>query len=553
MPPQAPKSKPVILLVDDESNVLARLVDALVRRFDADYQIVGFASAREALDETARRKSAGGELALIIADQWMPEMTGLEVLGRVREIEPTAKRALLIAWGDREAAPTILSGCAFGELDNYLLKPWSPPEVHLYPAVSEFLAEWTSAHRPRMELVRVIGERPSRRLHEICELLERSGVPSGSYDVRSEEGKRLLEDTALAEGPLPIVLLLDGRALAAPTNADIADALGETTLDERACDLLIIGAGPAGLAAAVYGASEGLRTLVVEHDAIGGQASTAAVIRNYLGFPRGISGTELTQRAYQQAWLFGAKYVLSRGVTALHARGAERLVTLSSGVEVSARSVIIATGAAYRRLDAPEIERFVGTGVFYTAIGHDTRLMRGRHVFVAGGGNSAGQAVVHLAKNAARVTLIVRANSLEKQMSDYLVQHIRHLSNVEVLLETEVIAGEGAHALQRLTLRDRARNDVRSVPAEMLFVLIGAVPHTEWLAGVVERDAHGFIVTGDDVHGGGERRPGRFETSVPGIFAVGDARSGSPKRVAAAVGEGAAAVHYVHAYLAHRA
>lgn len=543
-------ARPVILVVDDEPCVLGPLHEALDRRFSADYRVVAHASAAAAIDAIAAMKAAGEELALVIADQWMPGMSGLELLGRVRELDPTAKRALLVAWGDRDASPTILSGCAFGELDNYLLKPWSPAEVHLYPPVNEFLAEWTTAQRPRMELLRVVGERPSRRSHEICELLERSGVPHGFYDARSEAGKRLLEDTALAASPLPVVVFPEGRALAAPTNTEISDALGETTLAERECDLAVVGGGPAGLAAAVYGASEGLRTVVLERDAIGGQASTAVLIRNYLGFPRGISGAELTQRAYHQAWLFGAKYVFAREVLSLVARDREHVLTVSGGIEVAARAVIIATGATYRRLDAPELDHLVGAGVFYSAIGQDTRIMRGRDVFVAGGGNSAGQAVVHLAKNARKVTLVVRASALEKQMSDYLVRQIRRLSNVEVLLDTEIVGGDGAHSLQHITLRDRSNDTTRSVPAEMLFVLIGALPRTEWLSGVVRRDARGFILTGEEID---ERRCGRFETSVPGIFAVGDVRSGSPKRVASAVGEGAAAVHYVHEYLDQQA
>jgi thioredoxin reductase (NADPH) len=547
---------PAIFIVDDEPASLARLHDALNRRFGADYLIVSHVSAIAALDDIARMRSDSEELALVIADQWMPEMTGIELLTRVRALEPAAKRALLVAWGDRQAAPTILSGCAFGELDNYLLKPWSPPEVHLYPDVSEFLAEWTSVHRPRMELVRVIGESPSRRSHEIRERLERSGIPHGFYDARSEAGKRLLEETGLTESSLPALVLLDGRALAAPSDAEISDALSATTLDDLSCDLLVVGGGPAGLAAAVYGASEGLRTVIVERDTIGGQASTSVLIRNYLGFPRGISGAALTQRAYQQAWLFGAQYLLARDVTGLRPAGRRLVVTISSGIEVSARAVIVAPGAEYRRLCAPEVERMVGMGVFYTAVGQETRMMRGRQVFVAGGGNSAGQAVVYLAKNADKVTLVVRASSLAKGMSDYLVQQIRHASNVEVLLETEVVGAEGARSLECITLRDNRRGETRSVPAQMLFVLIGAAPRTEWLADIVQRDSHGFILTGDDVRPGGAReklprRPGRFETSVPGVFAIGDARSGSSKRVAAAVGEGAGAVHDVHEYLSY--
>jgi thioredoxin reductase (NADPH) len=547
-------ARPVILIVDDDAPALALLLDALNRRFGADYRIVAHQSATAALGEIARMKTTGEELALVIADHWMPEMTGLDLLARVRTLEPAAKRALLVAWGDREAAPNILSGCAFGELDNYLLKPWSPPEVHLYPDVSEFLAEWTSVHRPRMELVRIVGEHPSRRSHEIRELLERNGIPHGFYDARTEEGRRLLDETNLVDASLPVLLLPDGRALVGPSNADISDALGTTTLEDQTCDLVIVGAGPAGLAAAVYAASEGLRTVVVERDAIGGQASASALIRNYLGFPRGISGAALTQRAYQQAWLFGARYVLSREVLGLRSVGREWAVTVSSGIELAARAVIIATGATYRRLRAPELERHVGTGVFYTAVGQDSRMMRGRHVFVVGGGNSAGQAVVQLSKNAEKVTLVVRASSLDKRMSDYLVQQIRHASNVEVLLDTEVISGAGETALEHITLHDHARGTTRSVPAHMLFVLIGALPRTEWLADAVQRDARGFILTGDDVVATGsrddrKRRPGRLETSLPGVFAIGDVRSGSPKRVAAAVGEGAGAVRDVHEYL----
>jgi thioredoxin reductase (NADPH) len=545
---------PVILIVDDEPRALAPLRDALTRRFGADYRVVAHHSARAALDEIARMKSEGGELALVISDQWMPEMNGLELLARVRALEPTAKRALLVSWGDREATPTILSGCAFGELDNYLLKPWSPPEVHLYPDVNDFLAEWTSEHRAHMELVRVVGEHPSKRSHEICELLDRSGIAHGFYDVRSEAGRRLLEDTGLSSAALPVLLLQDGRALAAPTNVDIADALGATTLEDRSCDLLVVGAGPAGLAAGVYAASEGLRTVIVERDAVGGQASTSAMIRNYLGFPRGISGAALTQRAYQQAWLFGARYVLSREVTALRPADGRCVVTVSNGIEIAARAVLIATGAEYRRLHAPELEPLVGMGVFYTAVGQDTRIMRGRQVFVTGGGNSAGQAAVHLAQNADKVTLVVRASTLEKGMSQYLVQQILHQPNIEVLLGTEVVGGGDADALRWLSLRDRASGETRSVPASMLFVLIGAVPHTDWLGDVVRRDARGFILTGNDLVSAGARleragRPGRFETSAQGVFAVGDVRSGSSKRVAAAVGEGAAVVHDVHEYL----
>jgi thioredoxin reductase (NADPH) len=543
--------RPVIMVVDDEPNAVAELLDALARRFGGDYRVVPHLSARSALDDIARMKNDGEELALLIADQWMPEMTGLELLGRAHELDRTAKRALLVGWGDHEAAPSILEGCAFGQLDNYLLKPWSPPEVHLYPAVSEFLAEWTSAYRPHMEIVRIIADEPSRRAHEIRELFDRTGIPYGFYSGSSERGRHLLEQSRLDGSRLPVLLLLDGRTLVDPSNTEISDALGASNADDHACDLLIVGAGPGGLAVAVYAASEGLRTIVVEREAVGGQASTSALIRNYLGFPRGISGAELAQRAYQQAWLFGAKYVLARGVTALREQDSERLVALSDGRELSARAVVIATGASYRRLDVPTLEHFVGAGVFYTAMGQDTRIIRGRDIYVTGGGNSAGQAVVHLAKNARKVTLLVRGRSLEASMSDYLIREIRHRPNVEVLLETEVVDAAGDHSLEQVTLHHRSRGDTWTVKLDMLFVLIGATPHTEWLDGSVARDSHGFILTGADLSPDmcGPRVPARFETSLAGVFAVGDVRAGSVKRVASAVGEGASAVQQVHEYL----
>jgi thioredoxin reductase (NADPH) len=546
--------QPVIMVVDDEPEALVALRDALARRFGGDYRVVAHLSARAAFDDLGRIKAEGGQVALVVADQWMPELPGVELLGSVREVHPAAQRALLVAWGDRTAAPAILHGCAFGQLDNYLHKPWSPPEVHLYPAVSEYLAEWTRAHGPRMELVRVVGDHPSPRTHEVRGFLERNGIPHGVYTAGSEQGRHLLENAGLDGSRLPVVILLDGHALIDPSNTDISDALGASNLDERTCDLAIVGAGPAGLAAAVYGASEGLTTIVIEREAVGGQAGTSSLIRNFLGFPRGISGNELAQRAYQQAWLFGAKFVFAREATRLRAAGIDRILTLSDGAEITARAVVVASGAAYRRLDLPRLERFDGAGVYYTAPG-DAGFYKDRVVFVVGGGNAAGQTVVHLAKHARRVTLIVRGESLEKGMSDYLVREIRRRPNVEIRLLTEVVDGDGDTALERIVLKDHARGARETAAADTLFVLIGAVPHTEWLAGTVLRDRDGFVVTGRnlrramaDVREG--REPMRLETSMPGVFAVGDVRLGSVKRVASAVGEGANAVQYIHEYLA---
>jgi thioredoxin reductase (NADPH) len=556
--------RPVILVVDDEADELASLGEALRRRFDRDYRVVEQASASAALEALARMHQAGDAVALIIADQWMPEMPGVELLGRAREIDPDAKRALLVAWGDRSAGPTVLEGCAFGRLDNYLLKPWAPAEAQLYPPVSEFLAEWTRAHGPRMELVRLIGEERSRRAHELEQLLQRNGIPYGFYAAPSDEGRRLLRETGLLSERLPLVLLLDGRALVDPSSSELTDALGvvgafgstSAVGRETVYDLGIVGAGPAGLAAAVYAASEGLATVVIEREVIGGQAGASALIRNYLGFPRGITGAELAQRAYQQAWLFGAEYVLARAVSGVTARGAERLIHLGDGTVLRARSVILASGAHYRRLGLPALERLVGAGVYY-AVGGFTGLLKGHDVVVVGGGNSAGQAVVHLARGARRVTLIVRSERLEAQMADYLIREIRHLPNVEVSLGTEIVDAHGGQALESIVLRDRAGGAARTTPVETLFVLIGADPHTDWLAGSVARDDHGFLLTGQDLERAGfawplARRPFPFETSLPGVFAVGDVRSGSSKRLATAVGEGSAAVAYVHQHLAGR-
>ena len=552
-------TRPVITVVDDEPQALTALLDALARRFGGDYRIVSHLSARAALDDLERIRADGEQVALVIADQWMPEMTGIELLGQAHEIHSAAQRALLVEWGDQTAAPTIIQGCLFGQIENYLHKPWSPPEVHLYPAVSEFLAAWTRTHGPHMELVRLVGNYPSSRVHEIREFLERSGIPHGFYVAESEQGERLLRQAGLDGSRLPALILLDGHVLVAPSNADISDALGASNLEERTGDLAIVGAGPAGLAAAVYAASEGLSTIVVEREAIGGQAGTSSLIRNYLGFPAGISGGELTQRAYEQAWLFGAKFVFARGASHLRPSGLNRILTLSDGTEITVRAVVVASGAAYRRLEIPQLERFKGMGVFYTALSFDTpsdaRLMKDKTVAVVGAGNAAGQAVVHLSKNARRVMLLVRGDSLQRSMSDYLVRDISRRPNVEIRLQTEVVDGNGGTALQRIVLLDHARGTRETVPADALFVLIGAQPHTEWLGGTLQRDRKGFIITGRDLDRAGvgwslERGPLPLETSMPGVFAVGDARQGSVKRVASAVGEGAIAVRYIHEYLA---
>lgn len=545
-------SSPAIVVVDDRPHGLAALHGAIARRFGADYRVLAFSSGREALDELARMRDRGDELALIIADQWMPEMTGSELLQRTHELYPDAQRALLVGWGDTRANETILEGCALGVLDNYILKPWSPEEVHLYPLVNEFLAEWSRMHRPRLELVRVISGGPSPRSTELRDLLERDAIPYGYYDAGSEAGAAFLARAGLdpAQVRYPVVLTLDGHVFEDPSYAQLADAFGVSDPGAETIDLAIVGGGPCGLAAAVYAASEGLRTVVVECGAIGGQAGASSLIRNFIGFPRGIAGADLAARAYQQAWLFGAKFVIGRKAIGLHAEDGTRIITLDDGRQLAARSVLIATGAEYRHLEVPRIERFNGVGVQYVA-GADVALaLRGHDVAVCGGGNSAGQAVVNLARTARRVLHVVRGPRLSEHMSAYLVREIQRLPNVELRLETEVIDADGGRGLEQITLQHRPTGTIETVPVAALFVMIGALPHTQWLHGVLARDRTGFILTGPDLNTDiGGRAPALLETSMPGVFAAGDVRYGSTKRLASAVGEGAVAIRMVHEYL----
>jgi thioredoxin reductase (NADPH) len=546
--------KPVIMIVDDELVSLSAMQDALARRYAEDYRVVPHSTPHVALEDLERMKVEGGPVALLIADQKMAGLDGVPFLQKAHEIHPSAQRALLVSWGDRSSAPTILQACAFNQIENYILKPFYPPEVHLYPLIGEFLSDWTRAHGPRMELIRVICDDPSPRGYEVSEFLNRHGVPHGVYLAGSAEGDQLLKQTGHDRARLPAVVMIDGRVLVRPTNAELADELGFSNLQERRFDLAVVGAGPAGLSAAVYGASDGLRTLVIEHEAVGGQAGSSSLLRNYLGFPRGISGADLAVRAYQQAWLFGAKYVLARGVTGLRAEGVDRILTLSDGTEITARAVIIATGAEYRRLGIPRLERFTGAGVFYAA-GGEVHVMKDKEVMVAGGGNSAGQAVSHLAKFARRVIHLVRGESLEATMSEYLIREIRCLLNVEVRYRSEAVDGDGAHRLERVVVRDHSSGKDETLPVSALFVLIGAVPHTDWLKGTVERDKNGYILTGPDVTAlerfrAADRPPMRMETSMPGVFAAGDVRSGSIKRVASAAGEGSITTKLLDDYLA---
>ena len=553
--------KPVLLAVDDDPNDLDKIQRELRKRYGADYHVACQTSAEAALKRLEDLKSAGEEVAVLLADQWMPGMTGTELLTRAHQLYPSAKRALLYEWGNRTTREPILQAMALGQIDYYVPKPERSPDEEFHRSIAQFLDEWARDQRPAAMAVRIVGERWSPRSHELRDILSRSVIPHVFYPVDSEEGRGLLARWDMTSARLPVVIVFDRLPLVNPSNAEITDAFemispfGVNTLpDVRNFDLVIVGAGPAGLAAAVYGASEGLRTVVVERETFGGQAGTSSLIRNYLGFSRGISGSELAWQAYQQAWLFGATFRLARQATGLRRDGDELVVTLSDGTEVAGRAVILATGVSYRRLDVPSLEALVGKGVFYGAAASEAQAMEGREVYVVGGANSAGQAAMHLSRYASRVTMLVRGDSLTRSMSDYLIQEIEAAQNVDVRCHTQVIDGGGEGRLEHLVLENPASGLTETVRAAALFVLIGAAPHTGWLPEEIQRDKRGFVVTGQDLLRDGHppqawplgRPPLHLETSMPGVFAAGDVRYGSVKRVASAVGSGANAIQSVH-------
>ena len=553
--------KPVLLAVDDDPKDLDKIQRELRKRYGADYHVACQTSAEAALKRLEDLKSAGEEVAVLLADQWMPGMTGTELLTRAHQLYPSAKRALLYEWGNRTTREPILQAMALGQIDYYVPKPERSPDEEFHRSIAQFLDEWARDQRPTAMAVRIVGERWSPRSHELRDILSRSVIPHVFYVVDSEEGRGLLARWDMTSARLPVVIVFDRLPLVDPSNAEITDAFemispfGVNTLpDVRNFALVIVGAGPAGLAAAVYGASEGLRTVVVERETFGGQAGTSSLIRNYLGFSRGISGSELAWQAYQQAWLFGATFRLARQATGLRRDGDELVVTLSDGTEVAGRAVILATGVSYRRLDVPSLEALVGKGVFYGAAASEAQAMEGREVYVVGGANSAGQAAMHLSRYASRVTMLVRGDSLTRSMSDYLIQEIEAAQNVDVRCHTQVIDGGGEGRLEHLVLENSASGLTETVRAAALFVLIGAAPHTGWLPEEIQRDKRGFVVTGQDLLRDGHplqgwslaRPPLHIETSIPGVFAAGDVRYGSVKRVASAVGEGAIAIQAVH-------
>jgi thioredoxin reductase (NADPH) len=550
-------SQPILFLVDDRPQVLGALAADLGRRFGADHRILTAGSPWVALEELLRLAEQAQEVAVVVAGQRTAELAGVPFLLRAHELHPSAKRVLLV--GRREWTPTnpAVRAMTLGQIDTYLFEPWLPVARFLYLPISQVLADWLPSRGPSFEGIRIVGRRWTTRSHELRDMLTRMGIPHGWYQAGSAAGRRLLEEAGQDGARLPVVVFHSGQVFVDPSDAELAEALGyRTSTGAGSYDLVIAGAGPAGLAAAVYAASEGLDTLVVEPQVVGGQAGTSAMIRNYLGFPRGIGGGDLANRALEQAWLFGANLVLAQRATGLRTDGRRRLVRLSDGSEVAAEAVVVASGVSWRRLGVPRLEALVGAGVFYGAAGAEARAMEGQEVFVVGAGNSAGQAALHLAKYAASVTLVVRGPDLGARMSDYLVQEITHAPNVAVRLGTQVVDGLGGWRLDGLTLRRRGDGATEEVPAAALFVMIGAEPHTDWLAGV-ERDDRGYILTGHDLLAQGglpagwphQRPPLLLETSVPGVFAAGDVRHRSVKRVASAVGEGAVAVQLVHQYL----
>jgi len=550
---------PIILLVADDSRLLDGLARDLGRRFGADYRIL--AERPSAAGMAALERLAGGDepVALVVAARRMAGTDGLGLLERARELHPAAKRVLLEHRGEWTSGEPVVRAMTLGQVDYVLFRPWLPREQFLYLPVSEFLAAWEKSLAPSPEAIQIVGRRWAARSHELRDALARVGIPYGFYPDDSPTGRRLLEQAGEDGSRLPVLLFRRGQALADPSDAELAKALGfGTSPAPGGCDVLIVGAGPAGLAAAVYAASEGFATQVLEPGVPGGQAGTSSQIRNYLGFPYGVSGDELTTRAMQQAWLFGADLILAQAATALRADGPDRVVTLSDGGEVAARAVILATGVAWRRLGVPALEALNGAGVFYGAAGSEARAMRGEDVFVVGAGNSAGQAAVYLATYARSVTIVTIDERLGEFMSDYLVQKVQATPNITVVLHTEVVDGHGRQRLEGLTLRDRHTGRTRTVAASALFVLIGAEPRTDWLEGAVERDQRGYVLTGRDLWADGrapaawplERPPLLLETSLPGVFAAGDVRYRSVKRVASAVGEGSIAVQLVHQYAA---
>ena len=552
--PDATIRRPALLVVDDEPPVLRAVQRDLRGRFGEEYRVLRAGSGAEAAELMRELRRRGEALALVLADQRMPGMSGVELLEDARGVFPKAKRALLTAYADTDAAIAAINQA---QIDYYLQKPWDPPEERLYPTLEDLLGDWQADAAVLSDPeARVIGHRFSPGSHEARDLLARNRVPYEWLDLeRDPEAQRLLDIAGIAADRLPAVFLRDGTVLEKPTPLELAGLLGFPTQAELDFyDLVIVGGGPAGLAAAVYGASEGLRTVLVEREAPGGQAGQSSRIENYLGFPGGVTGADLARRAHDQARKFGAELLTVQEVTGLAARGPQRVVTLAGGAELAGHTVLIATGVAYRRLDAPGIETLEGRGVYYGASLVEAEACKGQTVVVVGGANSAGQAAVYLSRQAGRVLVLVRGDSLEKSMSHYLIEQIAAIENIEVRTRTRVAAAEGDGQLE--VLRLESPDGEEELAAAAMFVFIGAAPYTDWVGDRVGRDERGFVLAGPDLAAADghrwplERDPFLLETTLPGVFVAGDVRHRSIKRVASAVGEGSMSVQFIHQYLA---
>jgi thioredoxin reductase (NADPH) len=546
--------RPILLAVDDDPSVLEAVMQDLRRQYGAKYRILRAGNGPSALETLNQLRAREEPVALLLSDQRMPGMTGVEFLERSQEIYPEARRALLTAYADTEAAIRAINSA---RIHYYLTKPWDPPEEKLYPVLNDLLEDWQAGYRPEFEGLRVIGHRWSLKDHLVRTFLSRNRIPYRWLNAAANpEVEKLLKDKQLDPNQLPVVLFEDGTTLVDPEPEALAARVGMSVqATQEFYDLVVVGAGPAGLAAGVYGASEGLRTLIIEPEAPGGQAGSTSLIENYLGFPSGLTGAELARRAYTQACRFGVEFVVQRA-TALRVDGQYRFIQLADGSEVSTQAVLLSPGVQYRKLEIPGADRLTGRGIYYGAALVEAVACKDEAVYVVGGANSAGQAALHFANYARSVTMLVRGEGLSASMSKYLIDEIGRTSNISVEARTEVVEARGEERLE--TLRVRNPEGEKDVPASSLFVFIGAAPGTDWLPACVQRDKKGFVLAGPDVRRDGklpegwheERQPFLLESSVPGVFVAGDVRCGSVKRVASAVGEGSIAVQFVHQYLA---
>jgi thioredoxin reductase (NADPH) len=549
-------ANPVIVVIDDDQQVLRAVERDLRGRFGSTYRIVAAADGATALDVVRRLKLRGSAIALFLADQRMPGMTGVEFLAAAREIYPDAKRILLTAYADTEVAIAAINTI---QLDHYLLKPWDPPEEKLFPVLDDVLGDWQATFRPPFEGLRVISHRWSARAHEIKDYLARNQIPYRWLDIETDAEASALAASAGVDPAQLLVVFADGTHLVSPSNAEIAARVGMRTQAALPFyDMVIVGGGPSALAAAVYGASEGLKTLLVEREAPGGQAGTTSRIENYLGFPAGLSGADLARRAVTQASRLGAEVLTPQEVVGVSVQDPYKVVRLADGSEVSCHALVVATGVDYRKLDLPDADRLAGSGIYYGGATTEASFYRGQRVAVQGGGNSAGQAAVYLARFAEHVTLVVRADALGSGMSAYLVDQIGATPNVTVRVNTSVVALHGGEELESIEILEKGTEGSAPLPVAAMFVFIGQAPRTDWLGDLVARDSAGFVLTGADLPRVGDRpngwplarEPFMLETNVPGIFCAGDVRFNSTKRIASAVGEGAMAVRFVHQHLA---